>query len=282
MRKQRCRPKHHHLAQPRQRTGCGRTGHPATGRRPHRRPVARCAGHRPRQGNPGCHRNLGIPSGGQRTCHWPRWQGAFGGQTFTTDRKRPALAVAAQDHRHRRPGGGCLLGLGPAIRLACRVHQPEWGRRQENGRYHQGEHRQGRWQWCLSKTRPKPRKSTARRVTTKKKVEEVINVATIRDRFSKRFQITGLDTAEEARNLALLLRAGALAAPVDIVEERTVGPSLGKENIEQGERSFIIGFAAGGLGGLGLLQGVRGHRQFHASVQHGLDSWRSSPRCRPP
>jgi preprotein translocase subunit SecD len=81
------------------------------------------------------------------------------------------------------------------------------------------------------------------KVTTKRKVEEVINVATIRDKFSKRFQITGLDSTEEARNLALLLRAGALAAPVDIVEERTVGPSLGKENIEQGERSFIIGFA---------------------------------------
>jgi preprotein translocase subunit SecD len=81
------------------------------------------------------------------------------------------------------------------------------------------------------------------KLTTKKKVEEVINVATIRDRFSKRFQITGLDNSDEARNLALLLRAGALAAPMDIVEERTVGPSLGKENIEQGERSFLIGFA---------------------------------------
>ncbi len=81
------------------------------------------------------------------------------------------------------------------------------------------------------------------KVTTKRKVEEVINVATIRDRFSKRFQITGLDSTEEARNLALLLRAGALAAPMDIVEERTVGPSLGKENIAQGERSFLIGFA---------------------------------------
>ncbi len=81
------------------------------------------------------------------------------------------------------------------------------------------------------------------KITTKKKVEEVINVATIRDRFSKKFQISGLDTTEEARNLALLLRAGALAAPMDIVEERTVGPSLGKENIAQGERSFLIGFA---------------------------------------
>jgi preprotein translocase subunit SecD len=81
------------------------------------------------------------------------------------------------------------------------------------------------------------------KITTKKTVEEVINIATIRDRFSKRFQISGLDGTDEARNLALLLRSGALAAPVDIVEERTVGPSLGKENIQQGLRSFMIGFA---------------------------------------
>ena len=73
-------------------------------------------------------------------------------------------------------------------------------------------------------------------------VEEVINVATIRDQLGKRFQITGLDNTEEARNLALLLRAGALAAPIEIVEERTVGPSLGQANIDQGFRSVVIGF----------------------------------------
>ena len=72
--------------------------------------------------------------------------------------------------------------------------------------------------------------------------EEVINVAVIRDQLGKRFQITGLDNTEEARNLALLLRAGALAAPIEIVEERTVGPSLGQENIDQGFRSVLIGF----------------------------------------
>jgi preprotein translocase subunit SecD len=82
------------------------------------------------------------------------------------------------------------------------------------------------------------------KVTAKRKVEEVINVATIRDRFSKRFQISGLDSTEEARNLSLLLRAGALAAPVDIVEERTVGPSMGKENIERGINSNRYGFLA--------------------------------------
>lgn len=71
--------------------------------------------------------------------------------------------------------------------------------------------------------------------------EEVINVATIRDELSKRFQITGLDTTEEARTLALLLRAGALAAPIEIIEERTVGPSLGQDNIDQGFKSVVIG-----------------------------------------
>ncbi len=75
-----------------------------------------------------------------------------------------------------------------------------------------------------------------------KRIEEVISIAVIRDVFSKRFQTTGLDSAEEARNLALLLRAGALAAPMEIVEERTVGPSLGQDNIDKGLLSVVIGF----------------------------------------
>jgi len=79
-------------------------------------------------------------------------------------------------------------------------------------------------------------------VKVRKRIEEVINVARIREPFGKRFQITGLDSTREARNLALLLRAGALAAPMEIVEERTVGPSLGRENVEQGRRSVIVGF----------------------------------------
>ncbi len=78
-------------------------------------------------------------------------------------------------------------------------------------------------------------------VTTTRKVEEVINVATIQGVFSKRFQITGLDSVKESHNLALLLRAGALAAPIRIVEERTIGPSLGQDNIDQGTRSVVIG-----------------------------------------
>ncbi len=80
------------------------------------------------------------------------------------------------------------------------------------------------------------------KVQHKEKVEKVISVATIRDSFSKRFQTTGLDSPQEARTLALLLRAGALAAPVEIVEERTVGPSLGQENIDQGMMSIVVGF----------------------------------------
>ena len=73
-------------------------------------------------------------------------------------------------------------------------------------------------------------------------VEEVINVARIQEQLSKRFQITGLDSTQEAHNLALLLRAGALAAPIEIVEERTIGPSLGQDNIDQGFLSVVIGF----------------------------------------
>ena len=72
-------------------------------------------------------------------------------------------------------------------------------------------------------------------------VKEVINVSTIQEQFSARFQITGLGS-QEARDLALLLRAGSLRAPVEIIEERTVGPSLGKDNIEQGFQSVMIGF----------------------------------------
>jgi preprotein translocase subunit SecD len=81
-------------------------------------------------------------------------------------------------------------------------------------------------------------------VKSNKKVEEVISVATIRDVFSKRFQTTGLDSPQEAHELALLLRSGALAAPINIVEERTIGPSLGKDNIKQGFKSVVIGFVA--------------------------------------
>lgn len=81
------------------------------------------------------------------------------------------------------------------------------------------------------------------KVRHKQKVEKVINVATIQGVFSHRFQTTGLDSPQEARNLSLLLRAGALAAPVDIVEERTVGPSLGQDNINKGMLSFVVGFA---------------------------------------
>tara|TARA_B100001989_G_scaffold249357_1_gene224495 strand:- start:803 stop:2596 length:1794 start_codon:yes stop_codon:yes gene_type:complete len=69
---------------------------------------------------------------------------------------------------------------------------------------------------------------------------EVINIAVIREAFSHNFQITGLDK-NEARDLAILLRSGALEAPMEIVEERTVGPSLGKENIISGQNSMYFG-----------------------------------------
>ena len=71
---------------------------------------------------------------------------------------------------------------------------------------------------------------------------ELVNQATIRAQLGNRFEITGLDSPKEARDLALLLRAGALIAPIAFVEERTVGPSLGAENIELGTTAIIWGF----------------------------------------
>lgn len=73
------------------------------------------------------------------------------------------------------------------------------------------------------------------------KQERVINVATIQGIFSERFQVTGISSVDQAKNLSLLLRAGALIAPIQIIEERTVGPSMGQENITQGLESCVWG-----------------------------------------
>ena len=73
---------------------------------------------------------------------------------------------------------------------------------------------------------------------------ELLTVATIRDELGSRFQITGMGSAERSADLALLLRAGSLAAPMEIIEERTIGPQLGAENIQKGLNSTLYGFAA--------------------------------------
>ena len=73
---------------------------------------------------------------------------------------------------------------------------------------------------------------------------EVLTVATIQSEFGAKFQITGQPSTDSANDLALLLRAGSLAAPMEIIEERTIGPSLGAENISMGFNSVIYGFVA--------------------------------------
>ena len=76
------------------------------------------------------------------------------------------------------------------------------------------------------------------------KHEEVINQATIQSALGSSFRITGIDSASEAHNLALLLRAGALIAPISIVEERTIGPSMGQQNIDMGVQACVWGLVA--------------------------------------
>lgn len=76
------------------------------------------------------------------------------------------------------------------------------------------------------------------------KDEKVINAANISARFGSQFRITGITDPNEARQLSLLLRAGALIAPIQIVEERTIGPTLGLQNIEQGLKACLAGLFA--------------------------------------
>jgi preprotein translocase subunit SecD len=92
-------------------------------------------------------------------------------------------------------------------------------------------------------TRFEEREVNGEKVRVPIRKEEVISVATIQQALGSSFQINGLQNQEEARNLALLLRAGALPTDIDIIEERTIGPSLGAENIKMGMHSMIAGLA---------------------------------------
>ena len=93
-------------------------------------------------------------------------------------------------------------------------------------------------------TKVTKQKIDGKEVSIRTQDEQIINVATIQSALGNNFQIMGLDSTETAANLALLLRSGALAAPVNIIQSRTVGPSLGKANIRRGVESIIIGSAA--------------------------------------
>lgn len=90
---------------------------------------------------------------------------------------------------------------------------------------------------------PEVRVVDGKEVRSTKINEEVISVANINGVFGKDFQTTGLDSSKEAADLSLLLRSGSLAAPMDFVDERTVGPSLGRENVERGLTAVTYSFA---------------------------------------
>jgi preprotein translocase subunit SecD len=92
-------------------------------------------------------------------------------------------------------------------------------------------------------TRENVKKRMAMMLVERNKTE-VLTWPVINEEFGARFQISGMPDATEAKNLALLLRAGALAAPMDIIEKRTIGPSLGAENIKKGYQAVLGGFAA--------------------------------------
>ncbi len=89
---------------------------------------------------------------------------------------------------------------------------------------------------------PEVKMVDGREVRSMRTSEQVISVATIQSTLGREFQTTGLDSMKEAADLALLLRAGALAAPMDFVEQRVVGPSLGRENVERGLKAVLFSF----------------------------------------
>ena len=109
---------------------------------------------------------------------------------------------------------------------------------------------------------------------------EAISVATIQGEFGSRFQITGTSRPVETNNLALLLRAGSLAAPMEIIEERTVGPSLGKENIEQRLEGHHVGLHRHRRLHVAVLLAVRRHLVGRAGLNL-LFLWRCCRCCRP-
>jgi preprotein translocase subunit SecD len=88
---------------------------------------------------------------------------------------------------------------------------------------------------------PELRVVDGQQVRSARERREIISVANVREPFGRQFQTSGLDSPQESSDLALLLRAGALAAPVDIIEERVIGPSLGQENIDRGVRAILLG-----------------------------------------
>ena len=124
-----------------------------------------------------------------------------------------------------------------------------------------------------------------REVAVDRSKEEVISVATIRGVFSNNFQITGLSAAE-GTELAKLLRAGALAAPIIIVEQRVIGPSVGQDNIETGTEALLIAglvlFAFmvlyykvfGLIADIVLLTNVMHHRRAAGPARRGADAAR--------
>ena len=154
--------------------------------------------------------------------------------------RRPARAAQARDDRlgraaHRRQLG-FLAGRarGHTSRSTRAARRRCWTRRARTSA--------GRWRSCSSRRSASPTDQPCNGVRsgTECTEEEVINVATIRGVFSSNFQITGV-MANEARELALLLRAGSLAAPLYIVEQRTIGPSLGQDNVDRGFTALLVG-----------------------------------------
>src|SRR5690606_21266240 len=203
----------------------------------------------PGQAHPRRHRHPGIPR--RRGCQCLRGTrqrpGPARRQAVLPQGDRPGRQADPDHpqqarHRHRRPAGRRAFGLRPADRHADGLGAPERHRRPAHVRLHQRDVGKPMAVVYVERVPEVTTGPDGEEVRITRTREQVISVATINGVFGKEFQTTGLESPKEAADLALLLRAGALAAPMDFVEQRVVGPSLGKENVERGMTAVLYSF----------------------------------------
>ena len=220
---------HHDPAQPRQRARRRRADRPAAGRGSRRRAASRRAGHGAREGHPRPHRHARDPHGQRR--RRARSKSALAGQ--------PPLGSDLFTER----SGGPVLVRRQVVLTGDRINDAQPGFDQRNNEPAVHVNLDGTGARIFKEV---TRENVGKRmaiVLVEKGKAEVITAPVIREEIGGgRVQISGRMNTREANDIALLMRAGALAAPMEIVEERTVGPSLGKENIDKGFNSVFYGF----------------------------------------
>ena len=272
---------HHHAAQSRERARRLRAHRAAAGPRPHHRAAARRAELRRGEGHARQGRDARIPArrSAPDSGEWPRPTGA----KIYMHKDGRAGDAQARHHRHRQPADQRDFDHRPAgsAGQTSRSTAPAATDAQDHARPISA----SPWPWCSSSSAARPSKSTASQstATSRKRRSSASRPSRACSAIASRPPASSMN---EARELALLLRGGALAAPISIANERVIGPQLGKENIEKGVKALVIGMAALFAVHDPLLPGVRHRRgpgaarQRHRADGVAVDARHARCRCR--